>query len=634
MKNRSGIIGPLAAMLFAVLLVPTKYTYIYETYFPSAISPVWVLGGMILILISVDVIRRGKIPHIPEMLWVPYAGLVGLMLVSLSFTPNVDYGLSKVLEFATITTLACFAPFFLFINQQNIRSFVYTIVVIGIFLAVFLLLAAPYSHSIHFQTKLGSNYLAIQHMSGLAALIVLYYFLLKKQSIGRAMWWFFVLAVLTTGIIYSGGKAPVLTFLLALISMALVTIQFKSGATLSSLNKRILSFPLLVFAIGACAFLVLSSTQNIGERVRTEQRIKRADLSKRGTCAICEKTRFDPSIPRPLFWEDYRLTLTMRSDNDDSIGVVFRYHDLQNYYRFSWNRELACRRLVRCEGGIFSLLAEDSVPYLTGRTYRVEIVARGADLEISIDDNLIFAVTDTTFPRGTIALYCWGNQASYFDDVRVTDLSSGAELLCCDFDDGVRTGWKIVDEGDISAPSEWVVKEEILLQKSNIASLPPEREGWNTAKTRKLDSAALYWRFRKLLRKGHYSQVERIGNVKTALRLFYDHPLLGVGIGGFSVYAYKIEGVERFKYPHNIVLELLCELGLVGLLLFFVIIFFAFKTLISLHRRQEIVAIAFLSLLIFTFLNSMTSQHIANPALFAFIGSSFAIASTSKEQYR
>lgn len=554
------------------------------------------------------------------------------MLISLSFTPNVDYGLSKALEFTTITTLACFAPFFLFINQQNIRCFVYTIVVIGIFLAVFVLLAEPFSRSIHFQTKLGSNYLAIQHMSGAAALICLYYFLLKEQSIGRAMWWLLLLVVLMIGIICSGGKAPVLTFILTLIFMALATIQIKSRANLLLLNKRILSFPLLVFVIGACIMLVLSSLQNSGERVGTEKIIRRANLSERGTWTIYKETSFNPSIQPALFWENYQFKLTTRSDN--GIGIMFRYQDPLNYYRFSWNRDLACRQLVRCKGGILTLLAEDREPYARGHTYRIEIVALGAHLEISIDGNLIFAVTDMTFARGTIALYCSGKQGNCFDDVRVTALSSGAELLFKDFNDGMRPDWKFAEENDNSAPSGLVVQEGMFQKKEDDASLSPECPGWDSAKTPELDNTPLIWRFRNLLKKGHYSQVERIENAKTALRLFFGHPFLGIGVGGFSVYAYRIEGVEPFKYPHNIVLEFVCELGLVGLLIFSGIVFFAFKNLICLHRRQEIMAIAFLSLLIFTFLNSMTSQHIANPALFAFIGSSFAIADTSKEQRR
>ena len=35
------------------------------------------------------------------------------------------------------------------------------------------------------------------------------------------------------------------------------------------------------------------------------------------------------------------------------------------------------RRLVKRENGVFTLLAEDAVPYVRGQTYQVEIVALG-----------------------------------------------------------------------------------------------------------------------------------------------------------------------------------------------------------------------------------------------------------------
>ena len=38
-------------------------------------------------------------------------------------------------------------------------------------------------------------------------------------------------------------------------------------------------------------------------------------------------------------WTDYRITLAMKSEDDDTIGVMFRYQDENNYYRFSWDRQ-------------------------------------------------------------------------------------------------------------------------------------------------------------------------------------------------------------------------------------------------------------------------------------------------------
>jgi len=185
----------------------------------------------------------------------------------------------------------------------------------------------------------------------------------------------------------------------------------------------------------------------------------------------------DPgSVPPVATWTDYRALLTMRSQDNDAVGVMFRYQDADNYYRFSWDRERDYRRLVKRENGIFTLLAEDSVPYVSGETYEVEVVAEGATLEVLIDGSLIFSVTDETFSCGTIALYSWANQGAVFDDVSVEDLSTGSVVLWEDFDDGGCTGWSVVDEGTIQGPSAWSAETGALVQSSNIYSWPTDRD--------------------------------------------------------------------------------------------------------------------------------------------------------------
>ena len=142
-----------------------------------------------------------------------------------------------------------------------------------------------------------------------------------------------------------------------------------------------------------------------------------AELSKVGTYAY---------YAGGLSWTDYQLDLTIRTETDnDDIGVMFRYQDSDNYYRFSWGRQRSYRRLVKKEGGVFSLLAEDSVPYVAGQTYQIRIIAQGALLQVSIDGAPVFSVTDGAISTGSIALYTWGNKGSCFDDVVVGPLSGG-----------------------------------------------------------------------------------------------------------------------------------------------------------------------------------------------------------------
>lgn len=126
-----------------------------------------------------------------------------------------------------------------------------------------------------------------------------------------------------------------------------------------------------------------------------------------------------------LGWTDYRARFKLRSTDDDSLGVMFRFQDNDNYYRFSWDKQLNQRRLVKKVGGIFTLLAADNVPYVMGQTYQVEIVAQGSQLEVWIDGTVIFHITDSSLNRGSIAFYTWQNNAAYFDDVVVEDLSGG-----------------------------------------------------------------------------------------------------------------------------------------------------------------------------------------------------------------
>jgi hypothetical protein len=180
------------------------------------------------------------------------------------------------------------------------------------------------------------------------------------------------------------------------------------------------------------------------------------------------------SVPTMNDWTDYRVTLNMRSEDNDAIGIMFRVQDSQNYYRFSWDSQRSYRRLVKVVNGRFTLLAEDAVPYVPGRTYQMKIIADGTTLEVWIDQALIFSAVDSDIAEGTIAFYSWGNEGNYFDDVQVNGLTTGDVLLSNDFNNGLMTDWSVVDEGNGSAPSVWSAATGSLVQSSNIYSLPTD----------------------------------------------------------------------------------------------------------------------------------------------------------------
>jgi O-antigen ligase len=81
----------------------------------------------------------------------------------------------------------------------------------------------------------------------------------------------------------------------------------------------------------------------------------------------------------------------------------------------------------------------------------------------------------------------------------------------------------------------------------------------------------------KLVGENAISRLDRLGLAISGLRMFADHPVTGVGISQFGYYyrSYELFNLSewsiffgRKRIPNNVYVELLSELGIVGLLLF------------------------------------------------------------------
>ena len=73
----------------------------------------------------------------------------------------------------------------------------------------------------------------------------------------------------------------------------------------------------------------------------------------------------------------------------------------------------------------------------------------------------------------------------------------------------------------------------------------------------------------------------RVSELLVAGQMFFDHPILGVGVGNYPVYyqSYSrrigLDPRTENREPHNLFLEVAAETGLVGLLVFFTVLFFS-----------------------------------------------------------
>jgi hypothetical protein len=131
---------------------------------------------------------------------------------------------------------------------------------------------------------------------------------------------------------------------------------------------------------------------------------------------------------QPSQWTDFRLALYVRATRlDGATGAVFRYSDADNYYRFSMDGKRRYRRLVKVIAGKHTVLAEDDFALQPNVDAQVVVECIGTSLRLYQDGEIVFTVNDASLAVGRIGLYCWGNAAPRFADVRVEDFSKDAK---------------------------------------------------------------------------------------------------------------------------------------------------------------------------------------------------------------
>src|SRR5262249_50958033 len=134
-----------------------------------------------------------------------------------------------------------------------------------------------------------------------------------------------------------------------------------------------------------------------------------ADPNKAGTYALAG----DAS------WQDYRVTVTMGSSDGGAIGIIFRYQDDRNYYRFSLDARRSYRRLVRQENGTVTTLWEDLAGDAVRGRFPAGLEAVGPRRVGYVEGIRLFDLTDDVHAGGRIGLYCWGDTGARFEHVEV-----------------------------------------------------------------------------------------------------------------------------------------------------------------------------------------------------------------------
>jgi hypothetical protein len=122
-------------------------------------------------------------------------------------------------------------------------------------------------------------------------------------------------------------------------------------------------------------------------------------------------------------WEDYTLSVRVRPGDNDGFGIVFRFIDPEHFYRLLFlegdmnGGPLA--RLDKRSGSDYTQLWSSNRGYKEGKEATIAIDLQGSRIKAMFDGATLFEVSDSSYGRGKIGLFCFAQSDQAFDEVRV-----------------------------------------------------------------------------------------------------------------------------------------------------------------------------------------------------------------------
>jgi len=122
-------------------------------------------------------------------------------------------------------------------------------------------------------------------------------------------------------------------------------------------------------------------------------------------------------------WKDYSVSARVMSEDDDTIGLIFRYLNGDNFYVLGWNKQDKELRFSKVVDGKTTQLVLKDLGYEEKKWYRLRAAVVETEMSAFIDGKKIFSVVDDDLSRGMAGVYCHGNDGGYFDDFEVKEMS-------------------------------------------------------------------------------------------------------------------------------------------------------------------------------------------------------------------
>jgi len=121
---------------------------------------------------------------------------------------------------------------------------------------------------------------------------------------------------------------------------------------------------------------------------------------------------------------DYVWSVDASSEDDDTVGIVFRVADTENLYKYSHsNDEAGCRTLYKIQNGARRELwrASSYAPYTHGRKYAFQVRTDGCRFVGHYRGEEDFDITDPDcVATGGVGAYSWANSAGRWSSMLLT----------------------------------------------------------------------------------------------------------------------------------------------------------------------------------------------------------------------
>lgn len=124
-------------------------------------------------------------------------------------------------------------------------------------------------------------------------------------------------------------------------------------------------------------------------------------------------------------WSNYEFEATLKSTDNDGIGVVFYYKDAGNYYKVVLEAETNTRSLVKVRNGVETLLASEHGGTPWSRDFQLKVVAVDGRISAFLDGVSLFGEVADAAPLsgGTVGFYSDAQRSSQFDNVTVNKVT-------------------------------------------------------------------------------------------------------------------------------------------------------------------------------------------------------------------